>query len=111
MDDRSIRAQRLTHRYGEQLAVDHVDLDIPSAEIFAFLGPNGAGKTTVVKMLTTILSVSDGSATVAGLDVVRQSREVRMRIGVALQDVGVDPLMTAREMLILQARLFGESGQ
>jgi ABC-2 type transport system ATP-binding protein len=111
MEDRSIRAERLTHSYGEQLAVDHIDLDIPSGQIFAFLGPNGAGKTTVVKMLATILSVTDGRATVAGLDVVSQGRDVRMRIGVALQDVGVDPLMTAREMLVLQARLFGDGRQ
>jgi len=107
MDDRSITAERLLRRFGQQLAVDSLDLEVPSGQIFAFLGPNGAGKTTVVKMLTTILAPTGGSARVAGYDVRRDGQQVRLRIGVALQEVGLDPLMSAEEMLILQAQLFG----
>ncbi len=105
----SIQAEALTRTFGSQTAVDHIDLEIPAGKIFGFLGPNGAGKSTTVKILTTILAPSSGSATVSGLDVVRQGHKVRREIGVALQDVGVDPLMTAREMLILQAMLFGDA--
>lgn len=109
MDDRSIKAEQLVRRFGPQVAVDAVDLEVPSGQVFAFLGPNGAGKTTVVKMLTTILAPTSGSARVAGYDVRRDGQQVRLRIGVALQDVGLDALMTAEEMLILQAQLFGAS--
>jgi len=106
-EDRSIRAQGLRRNFGAQRAVDGVDLDIPGGRIFGFLGPNGAGKSTLVKILTTILNPTAGSATVAGFDVQRQGGRVRTAIGVALQDVGLDPLMTARELLVLQAELFG----
>ena len=80
---------------------------MPGGQIFGFLGPNGAGKSTLVKILTTILNPTGGRATVAGYDVRRQGGKVREAIGVALQDVGLDPLMTARELLVLQGELFG----
>ena len=105
--DRSIVVERLTRDFGDLRAVDGVDLVVPSGEIFGFLGPNGAGKSTLVKMLTTILRPTSGRATVAGLDITRQQGKVRKAIGVALQDVGLDPIMTARELLVMQARLFG----
>jgi ABC-2 type transport system ATP-binding protein len=105
--DRSILAEGLTRYFGDLKAVDGLDLDIPSGEIFGFLGPNGSGKSTTVKMLTTILAPTAGTARVAGFDVTRDQDEVRSRIGVALQEVGIDSLMTARELLELQARLFG----
>ena len=105
----SIHAESLTRTFGSQAAVDHIDLEIEPGRIFGFLGPNGAGKSTTVRMLTTILAPSGGRATVSGHDVVREGHKVRREIGVALQDVGVDPLMTAREMLILQAMFFGAS--
>ena len=107
--DRSIVAEGLVKDFGDLRAVDGVDLHIPSGQIFGFLGPNGAGKSTVVKMLTTILRPSAGRATVAGLDVDSQQGKVRRAIGVALQEVGLDPLMTARESLVMQAQLFGAS--
>ena len=107
--DRSIVAEGLIKDFGDLRAVDGVDLRVPSGQIFGFLGPNGAGKSTVVKMLTTILRPTAGSATVAGLDVGSQQGRVRRAIGVALQEVGLDPLMTARESLVLQAQLFGAS--
>jgi ABC-2 type transport system ATP-binding protein len=106
-EDRSIWAQGLTREFGDLKAVDRVDLAIDSGRIFGFLGPNGSGKSTMVRMLTTILKATAGSARVAGFDVAEEQGEVRERIGVALQEVGLDGLMTAREMLMLQARLFG----
>jgi ABC-2 type transport system ATP-binding protein len=106
-EDRGITAEALRRDFGKLHAVDGVDLDIPGGRIFGFLGPNGAGKSTLVKILTTILNPTGGRATVAGYDVQRQGGKVRKAIGVALQDVGLDPLMTARELLMLQGELFG----
>jgi ABC-2 type transport system ATP-binding protein len=105
--DRSIEVEALTRDFAELRAVDGVDLSIGSGEIFGFLGPNGAGKSTLVKMLTTILAPTAGRASVAGYDVSRQQGRVRRAIGVALQEVGLDPLMTSRELLVMQAQLFG----
>ena len=88
-------------------AVDGVDLEVAEGEIFSFLGPNGAGKTTTVRMLTTLLRPTGGSATVAGHDVVADPAAVRRTIGVALQEAALDPLMTGRELIQLQATLHG----
>ncbi len=102
-----IVATGLVRRFGDVVAVDGVDLRIEDGEIFGFLGPNGAGKSTTVRMLTTLLIPTAGQASVAGYDVVRQADEVRRRIGVALQDAAIDPLMTGRELLALQAVMYG----
>src|SRR5262245_63909465 len=75
------------------------------------LGPNGAGKSTTVRMLTTLLSLTSGTARVAGLDVAREPDAVRRRIGVALQEAGLDPRQTGRELLVLQGRLFDLSAR
>ncbi len=88
-------------------AVDGIDLAIDEGRIFGFLGPNGSGKTTTVRMLTTLLRPTAGRAEVAGLDVTRQPQEVRRRIGVALQEAGLDDIQTGRELLELQGRLYG----
>jgi ABC-2 type transport system ATP-binding protein len=88
-------------------AVAGVDLEVAAGEIYAFLGPNGAGKTTIVRMLTTLLRPTGGSARVAGHDVVEEAAEVRRSIGVALQEAALDPLMTGRELIRLQATLHG----
>ena len=88
-------------------AVQGIDLEVADREIYAFLGPNGAGKTTTVRMLTTLLKPTGGRATVAGFDVVKQAGEVRRTIGVALQEAALDPLMTGRELMQLQATLHG----
>jgi len=88
-------------------AVAGVDLEVAEREIYAFLGPNGAGKTTTVRMLTTLLRPTGGEARVAGHDVVREAAEVRRSIGVALQEAALDPLMTGRELIQLQATLHG----
>ena len=82
-------------------------MQVTAGEIFGFLGPNGAGKSTAVRMLTTLLRPSSGRAVVAGFDVATQPDEVRRRIGVALQDAAIDPLMTGTELLHLQAVLYG----
>ena len=93
-------------RSGAVEAVRGVDLRVDAGEIFGFLGPNGAGKSTTVRMLTTLLSITEGSAVVAGLDVAREPDGVRRRIGVALQEAGLDARQTGRELLVLQGRLF-----
>jgi ABC-2 type transport system ATP-binding protein len=98
-------------RSGTVEAVRGVDLRVEAGEVFGFLGPNGAGKSTTVKMLTTLLSITSGSASVAGVDVASEPDEVRRRIGVALQEAGLDPRQTGRELLHLQARLFGLSAR
>jgi ABC-2 type transport system ATP-binding protein len=103
----AVHAEGLVKHYGDVEAVRGVDLTVQAGEVFGFLGPNGAGKSTTVRMLTTLLSITAGTAHVAGLDVAREPDAVRHRIGVALQEAGLDPRQTGRELLILQARLFG----
>ena len=92
-------------------AVRGVDLRVDAGEVFGFLGPNGAGKSTTVRMLTTLLSLTAGAARVAGVDVARDPDGVRRRIGVALQEAGLDPRQTGRELLVLQGRLFDLSAE
>lgn len=87
-------------------AVRGVDLRVREGEIFGFLGPNGAGKSTTVRMLTTLLSITAGRARVAGLDVAAEPDAVRRRIGVALQEAGLDQRQSGRELLVLQGQLF-----
>ena len=100
-------AKHYTGRDGAVEAVRGVDLEVDRGEIFGFLGPNGAGKSTTVRMLTTLLSITSGRASVAGADVGRDPDQVRRRIGVALQEAGLDPRQTGRELLTLHGRLFG----
>ncbi len=88
-------------------AVRGVDLEVTTGEIFGFLGPNGAGKSTTVRMLTTLLTITSGRAQVAGFDIAREPDAVRGRIGVALQEAGLDPRQTGRELLNLHGQLFG----
>jgi ABC-2 type transport system ATP-binding protein len=94
---------------GRVEAVRGVSMDVRKGEIFGFLGPNGAGKTTTLRMLTTLLPIDSGTATVAGLDVAARPRQVRARIGYVSQLGGADELATGRENLILQGRLYGAS--
>ena len=100
-----------TGRSGTVEAVRGVDLDVQHREIFGFLGPNGAGKSTTVRMLTTLTGITSGTASIAGVDVAADPDGVRRRIGVALQEAGLDVRQTGREVLVLQGRLFGQSRQ
>ena len=86
------------------VAVDDISFRVHQADIFGFLGPNGAGKSTTIKILTTLLEKTNGTATIAGFDVDAQQNQVRRIIGYASQDVGVDNDLTARENLLLQCR-------
>ncbi|MEX2108330.1 MAG: ATP-binding cassette domain-containing protein [Solirubrobacterales bacterium] len=103
----AIVVEGLERAFDEVLAVQGVDLQVEEGEIYGFLGPNGAGKTTTVRMLTTLLLPTGGRATVGGHDVVKEARAVRRSIGVALQEAALDPLMTGRELIRLQATLQG----
>jgi ABC-2 type transport system ATP-binding protein len=104
----SISTKNLTKRFGKKvLAVDSIDLSIPTNTIYALLGPNGAGKTTTMSMLTTLIKPTSGKAQVAGLDVVQQADKVRQRIGVTFQEIVLDPDLTGRESLDFHARLYG----
>ena len=105
----AIRAEGLVRRFDGLTAVDGLDLDIAPGEIYGFLGPNGAGKSTTVRMLCTLSAPTAGRAAVAGHDVVARPDEVRLRIGVALQDAALDDKQTGTELLRLQGRLYGLS--
>jgi len=109
----AVRAEALVKHYTTRSevveAVRGIDLEVTSGEIFGFLGPNGAGKSTTIKMLTTLLSITSGTAQVSGVDVARDPDGARHRMGVALQEAGLDPRQTGRELLVLQGRLFGMS--
>src|ERR1044071_2643535 len=109
----AVQAEGLIKTYagrgGTVEAVRGVDLEVQAGEVFGFLGPNGAGKSTTVRMLTTLLSIAGGGARGAGVDVARDPDAARHRIGVALQEAGLDPRQSGRELLVLQGRLFGLS--
>jgi ABC-2 type transport system ATP-binding protein len=108
--DAAIRADALTKQFKKgPKAVDAIDLEVAPGEIYGFLGPNGAGKSTTVHMLTTLLPPTSGTATVGGFDVARQGPQVRRTIGAALQEAALDPFLTARDHLRLQASLHGMS--
>jgi ABC-2 type transport system ATP-binding protein len=102
----AIEASRLVREFKNgPRAVDGIDLSVAEGEIYGFLGPNGAGKSTTVHMLTTLLPPTSGTARVAGHDVATEGPQVRAAIGAALQEAALDPLLTGREHLRLQASL------
>jgi ABC-2 type transport system ATP-binding protein len=103
----AIKAEGLVRKFNGLTAVNEVDLDIKKGEIYGFLGPNGAGKSTTVRMLCTLLAPTAGTATIAGYDLVKQPGDVRLRIGVALQEAALDPKQTGAELLRLQGLLYG----
>ncbi|MEF3061610.1 ATP-binding cassette domain-containing protein [Ralstonia solanacearum] len=109
-DSPAIAVDRLTKRFGEVLALDGLSLTVERGQIFGLLGPNGAGKSTTIKILTTLLDASAGTAKVAGFDVARNPVEVRRRIGYVPQLLSADGALTARENLVLSARLYGLRG-
>ncbi len=107
-----IKVEGLVKRYvaGGAAAVDGLDLAVATGEVYALLGRNGSGKSTTVGVLATLLTPTAGRASVAGFDVVEQPADVRRRIGVTLQEAGVDPEATGRELLTLHGRLLGLGG-
>ena len=111
LNDYAVYASGISRSFGEVKAVDGVDLAIPRGEVYGFLGPNGAGKTTVVRMLITLLLPTAGQAWVTGRELVSAAREIRLRIGAALQDTALDPKQTGIEFLRLQGFLYGLTGR
>jgi len=103
----AVKTTALTRRFGDLTAVDHVDLEIPSGGIFGLLGSNGAGKTTVIKMLTTLLAPTSGTAEVGGFDIIKCPAEIRGHIGYVPQLLSADGALTGYENLLLSAKLYG----
>jgi ABC-2 type transport system ATP-binding protein len=107
MAETAVSIKNLTKKFGDILAVDHINLEIRKGEIFGLLGPNGAGKTTTIRMLCTLLEPTEGTAKVVGYDLRRQQAEVRRVIGVVSDGVDLYSDLTARENLVLLGKLFG----
>ncbi|VTZ50650.1 Multidrug ABC transporter ATP-binding protein (fragment) [Methylocella tundrae] len=101
-----IETKALTKRFGDFTAVDQVNLNVGAGEIFGLIGPNGAGKSTLIKMLTTLLPPSSGSATIAGFDLAKQPQEIRAHIGYVPQLLSADGALSGYENLLLSARLY-----
>lgn len=106
-ESKAVEVTGLTKRFGSFTAVDSVSFDVPEGEIFGYLGPNGAGKTTLMRMLTTLLIPSGGSAKIAGFDVVKNSADVRRQIGVISQAMTSDLDLTGYENLDIYGRFYG----
>ena len=110
-DDPAVQTTALTHRYGERLALDHVDLEAKRGSILALLGPNGGGKTTLFKILTTLLVPSEGTASVAGFDIRRDRDAVRGSVGIVFQKPSLDDKLSVIENMQNQGNLYGMSGK
>ena len=104
--EKVIQVDELTKEFDELVAVDHISFSVREGEIFGFLGPNGAGKTTAIKMLTTLLNPTSGSAKICGHDVVKERGQVRSYIGIVFQGQSSDRLLTGRENLDFHARMY-----
>jgi ABC-2 type transport system ATP-binding protein len=101
-----IEVEGLTKEFDGLVAVDHISLSVREGEIFGFLGPNGAGKSTAIKMLTTLLKPTSGSAEICGYDIVKERDKVRGYIGIVFQDQSSDRLLTGKENLDFHARMY-----
>lgn len=106
-----VSVDRLSHRYGDRLALDAVSFGVQRHEIFGLLGPNGGGKSTLFRILSTMMKPGGGSARIAGHDVVEQPGMVRKRIGVVFQSQSLDQALTVAENLSSQGHLYGMSGR
>ncbi|MEO6604377.1 MAG: ATP-binding cassette domain-containing protein [Aeromicrobium sp.] len=102
----AIQARGLVKKYGDVIALDGVDLSVPTGSVLGLLGPNGAGKTTIVRILTTLLRPDSGTAEVAGIDVLSNPREVRRNLGLSGQYAAVDEYLTGFENLDMIGRLY-----
>ncbi len=100
-----IQCESLTKKFREFIAVDHVSFEVGNGEVFGLLGPNGAGKTTTMRLLSTLLKPTSGTATVAGHDLLREPQKVRASIGVLPEDTGLYDRLTPREHLLYYGRL------
>lgn len=111
MSQPAVVVDRLTKSYGPQLppAVTDLSLQVLPGEVYGLLGSNGSGKSTTINVLATLLAPTSGSASILGFDVVDQPQQVRRRIGVTLQEAGVDPAATGRALLLLHGQLLGLS--
>jgi len=107
----AIQTIALTRRYDSLVAVDHLEFSAEAGSIFGLLGPNGAGKSTLIKMLTTLLPPSSGTAWVAGFDVVQRPADVRRNIGYVAQMLSADGDLTGYENLLISAKLYGIRGK
>ena len=105
----AVEAKGLTKKFGDLVAVDHVDFNVKWGELFGFLGPNGAGKTTTINMLITLLKPTEGTATVAGYDILKEPEKVRKKIGVVFQDPTLDRQLTGWENLWIHGKIYGLS--
>lgn len=101
-----LETRSLTRDFGQMRAVDNVNIQVKAGEVFGLLGPNGAGKSTTIKMLTTLLPPSSGSATIAGLDLTHQPSEIRRAIGYVPQSLSADGSLTAYENLLIFSKLY-----
>jgi len=104
---KAIEVYNLTRDYNDLRAVDQISFEVETGEIFGFLGPNGAGKTTTIKMLTGQLRPSDGTAKVAGWDIVTEREQLQPRIGVVFEHQNIYERLSARDNLLFAARLYG----
>jgi len=102
-----IKTNNLTKKFNDFTAVDDISFSVSKGEIFGFLGPNGAGKTTTIKMLTTLLNPTDGTADIAGHDIIKKRDNVRKNIGIVFQEPALDTELTGRENLDFHARMYG----
>jgi ABC-2 type transport system ATP-binding protein len=107
VDAPAIEVNGLTRRFDSTVVVDHVSLSVKQGEIFGLIGPNGAGKTTLIRMLTTLLPLTSGSARVADFDIIREAASVRRHIGYVPQLLSADGALTGYENMMLSARLYG----
>ena len=103
----AVRATALRKSYGDRVAVDSIDFEVPQGICFGFLGPNGAGKTTTMKMIYGLAAIGGGDLRVLGMDGTRERRRIKARLGVVPQETNLDGELTVRENLIVHARYFG----
>jgi ABC-2 type transport system ATP-binding protein len=104
-----IKTKDLTKKFDDLVAVDNISFSVKKGEVFGFLGPNGAGKTTTIKMLTTLLNPTNGTAEIAGFDIKKQRDKVRQNIGIVFQEPALDTELTGEENLEYHARMYGLS--
>ena len=107
MSEPVISVHNLTRRFGDFVAVDHINFDVQAGEVVGYLGPNGSGKTTTIRMLLGLLTPSEGSATVLGYDIFKQSEEVRLRVGYMSQKFAIYDDLTTFENLTFYGGVYG----